>query len=81
LVLGVVLAFASAAFIDTGNHQVSRFSEYSNRPFAQPITATPQSVQDHSEIGSTDGLTLMSFVIAGIILIPILLKRRNWSQV
>jgi uncharacterized membrane protein len=43
-------------------------------------TATPQPEEDRSEIGSTDGITVLSFVIAAIIVIPILLQRKNWSQ-
>ncbi len=43
-------------------------------------TATPQPEEDKSEIGSTDGITVMSFVIAAIIIIPIFLKRKSWSQ-
>jgi hypothetical protein len=43
-------------------------------------TATPQPEEDRSEIGSTDGITVLSFVIVAIIVIPILLQRKNWSH-
>ena len=81
LIISVVLALASAALINTGPHQTSGFAQYSNAAFFHQITPTPQPAQDHSEIGSTDGITVMSFIIVAIILIPILLKRKDWSQV
>jgi len=43
-------------------------------------TATPAVEEDRSEIGSTDWITLMSFVIVSIVIIPIFLKRKSWSQ-
>jgi|GEM_PF-1242985 len=44
------------------------------------VTATPQPQPNRSVIGSTDWITLMSFVIVAIIIIPILLKRKEWSR-
>ena len=46
--------------------------------FIQP-TATPQP-QDHSVIGSTDGIIVMGLVIALIIVIPILVRRSSWIE-
>jgi len=43
-------------------------------------TTTPQPQEDRSEIGSTDGITLMGFAIVAIIIIPILLQRKRWAQ-
>jgi hypothetical protein len=79
LIVSIVLALISAAFTNTGSHQPSKFAEYSNAAFVYQTTATPLPAQDHSEVGSTDGLTLMSFVIVAIIVIPIVLKRKDWS--
>jgi hypothetical protein len=42
-------------------------------------TSTPKP-KDLSEIGSTDGIVLMGFMIALIIIIPILLRRRSWME-
>ena len=80
LIVSIVLALISAAFTNTGSHPPIKFAEYSNAAFVYQTTATPLPSQDHSEVGSTDGLTLMSFVIVAIIVIPIILKRKNWSQ-
>lgn len=43
------------------------------------ITATP-AVQERSEIGSTDGIMLMSIVIVLIVVVPLLLRRRSWAK-
>jgi hypothetical protein len=59
----------SATF--AGNNGASMFFQ---------TTATPQLEEDRSEIGSTDGITIMSFVIVAIIIIPILLQRKRWAQ-
>jgi hypothetical protein len=42
-------------------------------------TKTPQP-EGLSEIGSTDGIIVMGFVIALIIIIPILLRRKSWLE-
>jgi hypothetical protein len=80
LFISLLLALTVVAFSGTNSIQSSKFGEYSGAaPFFQ-ITTTPQPAEDRSEIGSTDGLTLMTFIIVTIIVIPIFLKRRNWSQ-
>lgn len=79
LFISIALALISAAFTNTALPQSSRLAQFSNAAFVDQITATPRPKQDHSEVGSTDGLTLMSFVIVAIIVIPIILKRKNWS--
>ena len=42
-------------------------------------TTAPQQ-EDLSEIGSTDGILIMGFVIVFIIVIPILLRRKSWME-
>jgi hypothetical protein len=43
--------------------------------------ATPtEVVEDVSEIGSTDGIVLMGVVIVLIVVVPILLQRKNWRS-
>jgi hypothetical protein len=77
--LGLVLALFSAALT------------YSAPPAAQgnlgaavlflqpPATSTPQP-EDLSVIGSTDGIIVMGFLIALIIVIPILLRYKSWME-
>jgi len=75
--LGLVLALFSAALTYSappamqGNLAAAAF-------FLQPTTTPPP--QDLSEIGSTDGIIVMGFVIALIIIIPILLQRKSWIE-
>jgi len=80
LIISLLLALTVVAFSGTGSTQSSKLAEYSGAAFFFQITTTPPPAQDHSEIGSTDGLTVMSFIIAIIIVLPIFLKRKNWSQ-
>jgi hypothetical protein len=80
LILSLLLALTVVAFSGTNSTQSSNLSEYSGAAFFFQITTTPQPTGDRSEIGSTDGLTLMSFIIVTIILVPIVLKRKSWSQ-
>jgi len=44
------------------------------------ITPSPQPEVDHSEVGSTDGIMIMGGVIALIVIVPILLKRKSWAR-
>lgn len=48
--------------------------------FFLQTTPTPQP-KDLSKIGSTDGIVAMGFLIAFIIIIPILLRRKSWMQI
>jgi hypothetical protein len=80
LLMSLFLALTIVAFSGTNAIQSSKFGEYSSAALFFQITATPQPAEDRSVIGSTDGLALMSFVIVMIIVIPIFLKRKSWSQ-
>jgi len=75
--LGLVLALFSAALTYSapptmeGNPAAGAF-------FLQP-TKTPKP-EDLSVIGSTDGIIVMGFIIALIIIIPILVRRKSWME-
>ena len=77
LISSLLLILASAAF----NRSIYAQSEKitSMAVFFQ-TTTTPQPQADRSEIGSTDKITIMSFAIVAIIIVPILLLRKYWSQ-
>ncbi|HSL30319.1 MAG TPA: hypothetical protein VK900_14055 [Anaerolineales bacterium] len=75
--LGLVLALFSAALSYPASPSTpaslgSADSFLQTTPTAQP--------QDLSEIGPTDGILVMGFVIALIILVPILLQRKSWME-
>jgi hypothetical protein len=42
-------------------------------------TPTPTPV-DRSEVGSTDGIVVMGFIIVTIVLLPILIRKKAWSH-
>lgn len=75
--LGLVLALFSAALTYTAPSQVQgdlAAAEF----FIQPTT-TPEP-EDLSEIGSTDGIIVMGLLIALIIVVPILARRKSWME-
>ena len=47
--------------------------------FFIPVASAPPP-QDDSEIGSTDGIVIMGFVIALIVVVPILVRRKEWME-
>jgi hypothetical protein len=75
--LGLVLALVSAAV------SAPRPTTVPGKPgataFSLQTTPTPQP-EDSSKMGSTDGLVAMGILIALIIIIPILLRRKSWMQ-
>ena len=82
LIVSMLLGLFSVAFSRSISTQTARFTNQTGAAFFFQTTATPQVQQeDKSEIGSTDGITVMSFLIFSIILIPILLQRKSWSEV
>ncbi len=77
--LGLVIALFSAAITYSappttqGDLSAATF-------FLQPQpTSTPQA-KDHSVIGSTDAIVVVGFLIAIIIVVPILLRRKSWME-
>ena len=75
--LGLVLALFSAALTYSAP-PVTQGDLAAAALLIQP-TKTPQP-EGLSEIGSTDGIIVMGFVIALIVLIPILLRRKSWLE-
>jgi len=80
LIVSVFLVLFSVAFSRSISAQSATFTGNTGAALFFQTTATPESQEDRSEIGSTDGITLMSFAIAAIIIIPILLQKKHWSQ-
>lgn len=76
--LGILLALLSAAVtyavppVVEGDLGAAAF-------FALQPTATP-APQNLSEIGSTDGIVTMGILIALIVIVPILLRRKSWME-
>jgi predicted membrane protein len=76
--IGLLLALLSAALTAYSASPAMPGSLSAAAFFLQP-TKTPQP-KDLSQVGSTDGLILMGFIIALIIIVPILLQRKSWME-
>lgn len=77
LVVGLLLALFSAAL--TYSTPPAMDGRFGAAFFIMQPTSTPQP-QDLSEIGSTDGIVIMGFLIALIIIVPILWRRKSWME-
>ena len=75
--LSLVLALFSAALSYSASPSTTANLESADSLLPAGITPQPD---DLSEVGSTDGIMVMGFLIALIILIPILLQRRLWME-
>jgi len=73
--IGLIMALCSAAL----THSVQT-SSLGNASILLQATATPLPQGGVSEVGSTDGIAVMGFVIVFIVLIPILLRRKSWMH-
>jgi hypothetical protein len=80
LIVSLFLVLFSVAFSRSISAQPASLTGHTGAALFFQTTATPESQEDRSEIGSTDGITLMSFAIVAIIIIPILLQKKHWSQ-
>ena len=81
LLISLFLVLFSVAFSHSNYVQSGKLSSYTGAALFFQTTTTPQPQVDRSEIGSTDGITIMSFVIVAIIIIPIFLQRKHWAQI
>jgi hypothetical protein len=76
--LGSLLALFSAAISYSTPPAMESAFGVATFLVLQP-TSTPKP-KDLSEIGSTDGIVFMGILIALIIIIPILLRRKSWME-
>jgi hypothetical protein len=74
---GLLLALLSAAI--TYSMPPAMQGTFGGTAFFMQPTSTPQP-NDLSEIGSTDGIVIMGILIALIIIVPILLRRKSWLE-
>jgi hypothetical protein len=77
IILGFVLALSSAAL--TYSTPPALEGPFGGAAFFMHSPSIPPP-QDLTEIGSTDGIVIMGFVIASIIIVPILLRRKEWME-
>jgi len=79
LTIGFTLALLSAAYTHSASTQLGPGNTPSATFFAE-TTTTSQPKEDISEIGSTDEIAAMGFIIVLIVIIPIFLRRKSWAQ-
>jgi hypothetical protein len=75
--LGLVLALFSAALTYSAPPDVQ--GDMASAEFFLQPTATPEP-EELSEIGSTDGIIVMGVIIALIIIVPILVRKKSWME-
>lgn len=75
--LGLGLALFSAGLTYSTPPAIK--GDFGAAAFFLQTTSTPQP-EDISKIGSTDGIVAMGFLIALVIIVPILLTRKIWLQ-
>lgn len=78
IVLGFVLALFSAALTYSTPPALTGTFGGAAALFMQ-TTSTPPP-KDLSEIGSTDGIVAMGVLIALIVIIPLLVRRKSWLE-
>ena len=71
LFLAVLLANCSQPMPDVRQQMLGAAS------FSMQVVTPAPPVEDHSEIGSTDGILIMGIVIVAIASLPILLRRKK----
>ena len=76
--LALLLALLSAA-LTYSTHPAMQATFGGAAFFMMQPTSTPKP-EDLSEIGSTDGIVIMGFLIALIVIIPILVRRKSWME-
>jgi hypothetical protein len=76
--LGFVLALVIAALTYSTPPAMQGTFGGTSVFFTQSMLIPPP--QDLTEIGSTDGIVFMGFLIVLIIIVPILLRRKSWME-
>ena len=79
IIIGIALTLALFSAALSHAIETSSLGTAAHAAIFFQVTATPQP-EGISEVGSTDGIVAMGFVIVGIVLIPILLRSRSWMQ-
>lgn len=74
--ISLLIALFSAAVTYTAKISSSSYSTTAALFFQS--TPTPPVEEDRSVVGSTDGIVVMGGVIALIVLVPVLVKRKSW---
>ena len=77
--IGLIMAVLSAA-VGTISPKMGGNNLSAAAQFLQTASPTPTVTENASRIGSTDGIVLMGILIVLIVIMPILLRRKNWAK-
>ena len=79
LILALLLALLVTAFTQSlaSRASMTKAGSFAALDFQATVTPPPE---DRSEIGSTDGIVAMGGVIALIVILPILARRKYWIR-
>ena len=80
VILGISLTIALLAAAVTYTAKIAGNGYSTTASILLQDTPTPQVEEDRSEVGSTDLIVLMGGVITFIVLVPILVQRKAWTQ-
>lgn len=75
----LIVGFLIVAGVATRNVMVTNH-ELDAAAFYVQGTVTPEVSEGVSEIGSTDGIVIMGIIIVLIVVVPVLLRRKSWSN-
>ena len=78
IVISISLLIALFSTAVTYTAKISGSSYSTTAAYFLQTTPTPPVEEDRSVVGSTDGIVVMGGVIALIVLVPILAKRKSW---
>jgi len=76
ITISLLIALVSAAV--TYTTKISGAGYSTTAALFLQVTPTPTVEEDHSVVGSTDGIVIVGGIITLIILIPILASRKSW---
>lgn len=72
----IVLVFALVAFANFDHPSVSA-KNLSAASLSMQITTPTQPADNVSEVGSTDGIVIMGFVLVIVVTVPVLIRRKK----
>ncbi len=76
MLLGLAISLVSLAL----NRPLPAVQEATLTPGAQTTETVTAATKAGEDVGSTDGIMLMAVVIVLIVVTPILLRRKDWSN-
>jgi membrane protein YdbS with pleckstrin-like domain len=79
LTIGIIsaLVLILAVLLISAPVQLTPQAAGAGSPDLQSVTPTPTI--DPSEVGSTNGIVILAFAIVGIVVLPVILRWKDWA--